>query len=334
MIENWLKSLSLQDEEYTFPSKRHEYLKEFPNLYKTKVALLSIDEEKGNSIRKSLNLFKNSFPTLEFADLGNVKNNSAEFVLQLVSELIDGDIIPIILGGDDELLFKLSRYMDNGKISNQATIISNNVNPEYLKLATDQLSYIGYQRHLVNSEIIEKNTSTMANSLSLGELRTRQSIVEPVIRDSSIIQVNLNVIRRSEILKCFQSLPTGLNTEEGCQLMRYAGEALNLKAICFDMSNIDVDYNSQESMIMAEMIWYFLEGVQFKKDDHPSINSDFQEFVIDLEHHNESISFVKNNTTNRWWLKIKEEGFYSCSLEEYEYTVSNDLPERLLQKLF
>ena len=295
---------------------------------------MSINEEKSNSIRKSLNLFQNRFPNIEFADLGNVENNSAEFVLQLVSELLDGGIIPIVLGAEDEVLFKLARCMDNSNICNQATIISNNLNPEYLKLSADHVSFIGYQRHLVPISLTEENSITIANSLSLGDLRTRQSIVEPVIRDSSIMHVNLNALRKAEILSCTQSLPTGLNAEESCQLMRYAGEALNLKALCFDLSNIEIENNSQESLIIAEMIWYFLEGVQFKKDDHPANNSDFQEFVIDLDHHNESVSFVKNNTTNRWWLKIKEEGFYSCSLEEYEYTISNDLPERLLQKLY
>jgi hypothetical protein len=334
MIENWLKSLSLPSEEYTFPSKKHEYLKEFPDLYNTKVALLSVNEQKANPIRTSLDKFKNNFPEIEFTDLGNVMNDSPEFILQLLTELIDGGIIPIILGADEQTLSKLANYLSNQALNEQCTFVSNNIRQSCLEINTETKSFLGFQRHLIDSQLLNENSDTLRNSLSLGQLRTAQSIVEPVIRDSSIVYFNMDSIRRSESLNSKNSLPTGLNVEEGCQLLRYAGEAVSLKCLCFDFINTEIEENSQESTLIAELIWYFLEGVSNRKNDHPTKNKDYQEFIVNLNNIDEPISFVKSNISQRWWLKINDEGYYSCSSEEYNYTIEHELPERLIQKFY
>lgn len=211
------------------------------------------------------------------------------------------------------------------KIEKKPCIIITNCNQVRTEVicASNQVSNtsnIGYQRHCIDVSKISHF------SVSLGEYRTAPKTVEPLLRDASSFTINLNALRHAEAPNVKDNFPSGLNTEEICQLARYAGEANKM-----DMLQIVLDTGAKkvipESMIIAQIIWYFLEGMGFDKSIHPSTSTEFQEYLVEAEH---TYHFYKSHRNNKWWIKNLESGFTACSFEEYTQTKENGLPERLL----
>jgi hypothetical protein len=175
------------------------------------------------------------------------------------------------------------------------------------------------------------------NSLSLGKLRSYPTILEPVMRDTQMLYTDLNCIRRSDVPNIPDSLPTGMNAEELCQMMKYAGTAQGIRSIFFNDLEIVHD-NSPEFLLMAEAIWYFTEGLNMRVREHPTVSEDFSEFVIYSNSYENDLVFKRNNQTLKWWLVDQSMSenirYLACAYEEYEMASGGEeIPDRLLKFL-
>ena len=57
------------------------------------------------------------------------------------------------------------------------------------------------------------------------------------------------------------------------------------------------------SMLVSQMLWYFIEGVNYRiKDDDFSDEYTYQKFITLVE--SEELVFYKSNKTGRWWIEI------------------------------
>lgn len=280
-----------------------------------------------SNVRKCIENFKNHFKNISLYDAGIVEKKDSDSLSSLIHVLNQKGIIPFFIGIDLDILGNVCPILNSNlyQISNKITNITNTSN--FVKN-----NFIAYQRHLCELDDIFEIEDNYYNALSLGKIRTYPYLVEPVARDCQLLHINLDAFRSSECPNIIGTLPTGLNAEELCQLMKYLGSANDLKAICFN--SCELDGTIESSKLIAEALWYFAEGMNLQQNyDHPSKNPDYSQFTITTDA--EDIEFIKNNTTLRWWVK-KTAGnqslYMACAFEEYEICVSKGEPTDRIQK--
>lgn len=329
MLNNWLLPVKSENISSYFNSNYHS-LNDFPNLEKTKVVFFTSDAAFGNQVRDKLGMFYNSF-NATIIDIGNLKVNNTSSIYQVISELQDGHVLPVLLGVDQTTFIDFCKSMSlESKLDGAAYISNKALNP------TDSYSIenIAYQRHMVPNYILNEIQDSIAPGLSLGTLRANKRILEPILREVNYLHFDLSALRFSDCPNKSGTLPTGLYAEEACQIMRYVGEGLKLKLITIDSTGLDQS-SVIEATLVAELIWYLHEGVEQKSIDHPALSSDFKEFVIEMNEIDHSLIFLQSNKSGKWWLQKEKSSnqFISCAYEEYEQTINNDLPDRLLKLL-
>ena len=85
------------------------------------------------------------------------------------------------------------------------------------------------------------------------------------------------------------------------------------------------------------MIWYFVEGVQYRFEEYPvNINEGFLKYIVTLS--NQNLVFYKSEISDRWWMEITNDShldnksktttLLACNREDYEHAKSDIIPER------
>lgn len=194
-----------------------------------------------------------------------------------------------------------------------------NISSRTQKLSTN----LGYQRHGSDSTYISQKC------ISLGQFRSESDIIEPLLRDIKVASINLDVLRHSEAPAIKDNFPSGMTTEELCQIARYLGESNNIKTLEIIVDTKDHEVKI-ESMIVAQLIWYFSEGMTLDKHIHPSTSTEFQEYIVDTDSLNHTYHFFRSIKNGKWWLKTLSSEYVACSEQEYLDTKNHGLPERLL----
>jgi arginase family enzyme len=339
--------------------------KQFPDVNKIKIALIGVLENRGSNIsisevdliaaRKELyGLYPGNWDA-SIADLGDIlAGNTVEdtyFALRKVaSALIKKKIIPIVIGGSQDLTYALYRAYDDleqmvnlvaidskfdfGKESEEVSATS------YLtKIIIDEpnnlFNYcnIGYQTYYNSQEEIDLIEKLFFDGYRLGEVSNNISISEPVFRDADLVSLDLNSVKSADSGNFVSFSPNGFNGKEICSLSRYAG--ISDKVSLFGIFNHN---NSvQESAIIAQIIWYFIEGFHYRSNEYPfGSRENYLKYIVPLEE--EELVFYKSNKTDRWWIeipfisngnnKLKRNTLLPCSYEEYLAACNQELPER------
>ncbi len=329
MLNNWLTTVL---NEYTssyftdiFHSKEH-----FPNLENAKVVLFTKDDEFCNLVRLKMNRLCNHFKTT-IVDIGNLNTNNNSSIYQVISELQDGYITPVLLGVDQKAFLEFCNAMNLEKKLDTAAFVSNTA-----VIPTNEFSIdnIGYQRHLLPKYTLDELHDTSTSGLSLGTMRTNQKILEPILREVNYLHFDLAAIRSSDCPNKANTYPTGLYAEEACQIMRYAGEGLRLKLITIDTNGFDGNAEIA-ALLTSELLWYLHEGIELRSIEHPALSENFKEFVIEMNEIDHSLIFLQSTKSGKWWLKKENNTneYISCAYEEYQQSINHELPERLLKLL-
>lgn len=339
--------------------------KEFPDLDLIKVAVVGVLENRGNTkafeevnlnaVRKELySLFPGNWQSA-IADLGDIyPGNSLEdtyFALQKVAaKLIRKGVIPIIIGGSQDLTYPLYRAYDSlEQMVNLVAIDSKFdfgkqedgiTSDSYLsKIVLDEpnnlFNYcnIGYQTYFNSQEEIDLIEKLYFDAYRLGEISNNIALSEPVFRDADIVCVDLTSIKSSDSGNLINFIPNGFNGKEICSLTRYAG--ISDKVSSFGIFNHN--NTKEEAVLIAQSIWYFLEGVNFRSNEYPfGTKENYLKYIVPLE--NEELVFYKSNKTDRWWIeinfftgqhnKLKKNTLLPCSHEEYLAACNHEIPER------
>ncbi len=329
MLNNWLTSVSSENTSSYFTDIFHVN-NDFPNLEGAKIVVFTKNSDFSNLMRNKMSLLFNHFKTT-IVDIGSLNTNNNSSIYQVISELQDGYITPILVGIDQTAFLDFCKAMFLETKLEKAAYISNSALVSSENFAIDN---IGYQRHLVPKHILEEINDSVTPGLSLGTMRANQKILEPILREVNYLHFDLASVRSSDCPNKPNSIPTGLYAEEACQIMRYVGEGLRLKLISFDTSGLDKE-SDFEAMLTAQLIWYIHEGIELRSVDHPAISKDFKEFVIEMNEVDHSLIFLQSTKTGKWWLKKENNSnsFISCAYEEYEQSINNEIPDRLLKLL-
>jgi arginase family enzyme len=338
---------------------------QFPDLNQIKIAVIGVLENRGNTkttadidllaIRLELySMFPGNWDA-SIADLGNIlAGNSTEdsyFALRkVVSYLIKNKVIPIVIGGSQDLTFALYRAYDEleqmvnlvtidskfdfGK-ENEDTSASSYLTKIIIDEPNNLFNYcnIGYQTYYNSQEEIDLIESLFFDAYRLGEISNNISLAEPVFRDADIVSLDLNSVKTSDSGNFLPFNPNGFNGKEICSLARYAG--ISDKVSVFGLFNHNDTV--QESALAAQIIWYFIEGFHYRSNEYPfGSRENYIKYIVPLE--DEVLVFYKSDKTDRWWIeipfisdgsnKLKRNTLLPCSYDEYLEACNQELPER------
>lgn len=329
------KKLRFGDTLEIFSDKDH-----FPDFLDFDIAIIGVEEDRratGNegcatapdAVRKKLyNLFPGNYHP-KIVDLGNIKRGDTVedtyyALSSTVSALLQLKVFPLIIGGSQDLTFaNYTAYENNGKIINIAAIdpafdlgdSEQDMDSEsYLsRIILHQPSYlfnytnIGYQTYFVEQESIELMDALFFDIYRLGDIRSDIKKVEPLLRNADMLTFDVSTIRYSDAMGNGNASPNGFYGEEACQLCWYAGLSDKLSSAGFYEINPKKDTDNQTSFLVAEMIWYFIEGFYSRRGEFPGDkDNDFVTYRVQLEDYSDDIVFFKSKKSNRWWMQVLE----------------------------
>lgn len=151
---------------------------------------------------------------------------------------------------------------------------------------------VGYQTYFNSQEEIDLMDSLYFESYRLGQVSHDITIVEPVLRDANIVSIDLGgSVKSSEVSLNQKVSPNGLNGKEICAIARYAG--ISNKVSSFGIYEYRPSSDDEiTSMLVSQMLWYFIEGVNYRiKDDDFSDEYTYQKFITLVE--SEELVFIR-----------------------------------------
>lgn len=347
----------------------------FPDLTKTDIVLIGVKESRRSvqnsgcknapdAIRKylySLYSFNNS---IRIADVGNIEQgNDIEdtyyALSQVLKYLFELNIVPIIIGGSQDLTYaNYLAYESMGQIINIASVDSTfdlgNAEDEFnsrsylSKIILHQPNFlfnytnIGYQTYFIDNEASKLMRNMFFDVYRLGVVRAKLEDAEPLVRNADMLSFDISAIRQSDAPGNSNASPNGFYGEEACQITRYAGLSDKLTSIGFYEINPDFDFNNQTSHLVAQMIWYFIEGFYQRKNDFPHKQKlEYLKYTVTIENGQYEIVFYKSKKSGRWWMQVpvgeniesKYERHFMvpCSYADYETALKNEIPDRWWQ---
>ncbi|MFT4780567.1 MAG: formiminoglutamase [Psychroserpens sp.] len=349
--------------------KIHSTQNGIPDLDGVKLAIIGVKENRNDvnymgeelnfdTIRTSLySLFPGNWHTT-IADLGDIPAGSTiedtYYALRtLISVLIENKVIPIILGGSQDLTYANYRAYDTmSPMVNIVNVDSNfdlgdasieMKNNSFLgKIILEQpynlfnYSVVGYQTYFNSQEEIDLMDKLYFESYRLGEVTHSIQLVEPVMRDAHIVTMDLKSVRAAEVGAKQKFSPNGFNGKEVCAIARYAG--ISNKVSSFGIYEFKTTYELDATpMLISQMIWYFIEGFNCRiKDDDFSNTDNHQKYNVLIE--DDELIFYKSLKTGRWWIeipflpnvnnKLKKHTLLPCTHEDYLEASRGKTPER------
>ncbi|MFM6975536.1 MAG: formimidoylglutamase [Sphingobacteriaceae bacterium] len=322
-------------------------------------------------IRERFYLLNQGNYRTRIVDLGNIKagqhvSDTYVAVKMVVAELIKKNIFPVILGGGQDITY--AQYMAYEELEQKVDLLvidshfDLDDSPEetiettsaaYLhKILVHQPNYLfnfsnlGYQTYFVNQESISALEKLFFDAHRLGEFSGKIQASEPLIRNASLISFDISAIRSADAGANANASPNGFYGEEACQICRYAGMNDKLSSFGFYEFNPAFDQNGQTALLLAQMLWYLVDGFYNRKKDLPlQPKSQYLIYRTTLKDYADELIFVKSKKTDRWWMQVpypsgksKNERFHliPCTYEDYQLAVAGEMPDlwwRTHQKL-
>ena len=340
-----------------------------PDLDGVKIALIGVLENRNainylgedfniDAIRKTIyGLYPGNWSTT-IADLGDIlKGDSSEdtyFALRTaVTILLEKNIVPIIIGGSQDLTYPIYRAYDTIMPMINVVNVDNAFdlgdsskpikNDSFLgKVILDKpynlfnYASIGYQTYFNSQEEIDLMEKLYFEAYRLGEVKNNINIVEPVMRDANIVSLDLNSLRSSDVSLQQKFSPNGFDGQEICAIARYAGISNKVSSFGVFEYKPSKEGNITE-MLVAQILWYFIEGVNCRvKDDDFSEGDNYHKYIVMAD--DEELIFYKSNKTGRWWIeipflsnvnnKLKRHTLLPCMHDDYIEACNNKVPER------
>lgn len=345
----------------------------FPDLENVQIAIFGVLEDRNaqdnigcgeniDAIRTHLyQLFPGNWHT-NVADLGNIqKGSSVEdtyfAVSTLTAFLLKNNIIPVIIGGSQDITYANYRAYDafeqtvnivsvDSKFDIGSTEDELNSRSYLSKIVMDapnnlfNFSNIGYQTYYNSQEELDLLNSLFFDAFRLGEVKDLTK-VEPIMRDADVVSIDIGAIRQSEAPANNNCSPNGFYGEEICAISRYAGISDKVTSFGIYEYNPRYDINNQTAHLIAQVIWYFIEGVNFRAKDYPfSTKESYQKFIVLIDN-DDPINFYKSDKSGRWWMEIniltnnkyKRHALIPCTYQDYLEATEQKIPERWYKAL-
>ena len=344
----------------------------FPDLEDVSIAIIGVQDGRaavgndttGYGVDSIRSHFYKLFPgnwSISIADLGNIpQGNSLSdtyFALkEVVASLVKKNILPVILGGGQDLTYANYRAYDSlEQLVNVVSVDSKfdlgaidsplNSNSYLSKIVMEEpanlfnFSNIGYQTFFNSQEEIDLLQSLSFDTYRLGESKDLK-IVEPIMRDADIVSIDIGSVRMSDAPANANATPNGFYGDEICAIARYAGISDKVTSFGIYEFNNRLDKQGQTAHLIAQMIWYFIEGYSYRANDYPFCTKEnYIKFLV--PHEDDTMVFYKSNKSGRWWLEIhsmsdnkyKRHALIPCTHQDYLDASAQKIPERWYKAL-
>lgn len=363
MLTNWLKPVPLHlvnpapQAADAFGNQIQVHQEKFPDLRHVRVALVGIHAREANAIRKELYSMSFPFENFRVADLGNAIRSEGAFLVQVLRELHEANIIPVLLGKDAhfvpfqyQALLAVKGYIhliladDHLPISEEEQAQPEHyLNPLMREQAMRPfyLQLVAGQSHFIHNSQLKPWPVQQLGLLRLGAIRSNIQATEPILRDGDMFAFHLRALKQVEAPAVAGNSPSGLQSEEACQLARYAGMSDKLRSFGIYGFQRQLEGKEQTAQLAAQMIWYFLEGVYHRKNDFPVSTDGLVEYIVEFKSADLQLVFWRSTKSGRWWIQVPAEvegdlqrhRLVPCSYQDYLQATEQELPERLLQAL-
>ncbi len=306
-----------------------------------------------NQLRKELYELIVSTTKLNIVDLGNVESgktfNDTQFALQEVcSQLLSNSVVPIILGGSKELGYgqfaAFQKIVKNLELSIISPVVDLQKQSYLSRICLHEPNYLfninalGYQSHYVPEKYISTLRKLYFNPVRLGVLRSNIPDMEPVLRNTDMTIFDIGAVKQADAPGNHNNNPSGLTSEEACQLCWYAGISEKMRSFSIFEINPEFDYRNTTSKLAAQMIWYFIDGYYNRKGDHPELHREFLKYRCTMVENEPDVVFYKSKRTERWWMEIpgitsSKNIIIPCSYSDYVMATKGEMPDLFFKAL-
>lgn len=343
------------------------------------LAIIGVAEDRmsfeNSGCGKGLEKFRKAFyplykqdKDLKIIDLGDVLPgntvNDTYFALRNIIEvLIKLEIVPIIIGGSQDLTY--ANYLAYEKLEQTINLVTidhrldfgpeeekhsrNYLNDIVLHQPNFLFNYgnIGHQRPFVDQSLIDLMEHMHFDLIRLGELHSDITKAEPAIRNADVLSIDMAAIRKSAAKSSPHSGPNGLDAQQVCQLCWYAGMSDKLNSFGIYEYNPNEDTDGSGADVLAQMVWYFMDGFASRKRDYPFADlNDYYKYIVALKESEHQIIFYKSNKSDRWWMDVpypagmknryERHHLIPCTYADYQQASNEEVPDlwwRTYQKL-
>jgi len=288
-------------------------------------------------------------------DLGDIEEGDAVedtyfVVKEIVAGLLEENIIPIIIGATQDITYPAYRAFDGLRDRVNLVAIDSRfdfgmegdlISPDsYMsKIITDKpnnlfnFSNLGYQSYFNAQEELDLMERLFFDYYRLGELIADITLAEPVLRNAHLVSMDARAIRAAEMGLSDNFSPNGFTGREICTIARYAGISDNVSIF----GVYECENNNQSFQLVSQIIWYFIEGLNFRIQELPdSKNDNFTKYTVPTA--NESLVFLKSHLTERWWVEVpsiltahtktNSPALLPCTESDYLDACNQNIPER------
>jgi len=287
-------------------------------------------------------------------DPGNTPDDSRFALKEIVAYLVKANIIPIILGAGQNMAYAQYRAYDNLDqmvnvvnvdyrfdigdadlpISDKSYVGKMIVDPPYNLF---NYAVLGYQSFFNAPEEIDLMEKLFFEAYRLGEVTADITLAEPVLRNADMVIFDATAIKSSEMSYESNDNPNGFDGREICALSRYAG--ISNQATSFGVYELGQDITSSSAMLIGQILWYFIEGVNFRIKEDFTNESLFTTYVVPMD--GADLTFKKSHKSERWWMELpffsnnnnksKRYALLPCTYVDYIDACNQKIPERWLR---
>jgi len=344
-----------------------KYDSSFPSIEKDAIAILYIPEFRGSKmmnihtdssrfrsclygLNKGINWHKKIY---DLGDIlpGNEFKDSELALREVVFELVKNRVIPVIIGGSQDLTFSI--YLGFEKLEQLVNICTVDYSLDLGDPEKDieeqgflgkilfrrpcflfNHANIGLQIPYTNERELGLFEKLYFDVCRLGEFNADFRLAEPHLRNADIVNIDFNSIKASETNDT-SGLPNGFYAEQICQISKYAGNSDKLN--CFSLFNYQ-NFSKLGDEMIGQILWYFVDGVQTRIGDFPSVSrKEYTKFTVVLDNAGtHEIIFLKSNKSARWWMEVpyppqkgakyERHYFVPCDKIDYENAMNNEMP--------
>jgi hypothetical protein len=151
----------------------------------------------------------------------------------------------------------------------------------------------------------------------------------------------MSALKANEATGQYRNSPNGLYGEEACQLAWYAGLRHTKNIFSFFGYSPSHDPTCSGAMLSAQIAWYYIRGVANRENDSPGVgHPEFKQYYVHVEEADQTILFLKHNSSDRWWMEISDtvngdekSELIPCTEKDYQVACKNEIPNRWLKSI-
>jgi formiminoglutamase len=307
------------------------------------IGLLGADKN-ADLVRAELFKLSNQLNECEILDFGNLKEGQEMQLPFLFEDLLSKNILPILISPSKANVIYHFHSLLKVQAFNTVMMVHPSLKeaPEIkeiieqgLKDGLLKLKYIGHQAHVTAIESLNQIQESGIEAMRLGHIRQNIDRVEPWCRSLDHAIFHLDALRKTDFPAKESTNPGGFYYEEACKISQFLGASSHLKSIGFYGYNATVDKDLSSAAVIAQLIWYFIDGFIHFREDASIQKSKLIQYTVHASHSELDINFWKSNESGRWWMEVpgQPDHWVSCTYDDYLEASHGEFSTRLINVL-